>query len=80
MSDSFDFGTVAIYTCNTGFGLSGGDVQTTCSGDSSSVMGSWTGTVPSCERESNSVIWNASYLWKRDTHNPNITKMMQLCM
>ena len=51
-ASDIDFGTVARYTCNGGFGLSGGDVQRMCGGTSDSPNGSWIGTAPSCESES----------------------------
>ena len=46
----FDYLTTATYSCNTGFGLSGGDTIRTCVG-SSSGPGEWDGTAPTCERE-----------------------------
>ncbi len=44
----YDFGTVATYTCGTGFGLSG-DMTRTCGGDGSSTTGMWSATAPTCE-------------------------------
>ncbi len=43
----FDFGTIALYTCDTGFGLNGDD-QRTCAGNSDSIVGEWIGVPPSC--------------------------------
>ncbi len=43
----FDFGTLAVYSCNAGFGLSGYE-QRTCGGDGDSTMGEWSGGAPSC--------------------------------
>ncbi len=45
----FAYLTVAIYTCNPGYGLSGGGLTRTCGGDDSSTTGEWSGTAPSCE-------------------------------
>ncbi len=45
----FDYLTVAAYTCNPGYGLSGGDSIRTCEGDDSSTTGEWSGTAPACE-------------------------------
>ena len=39
----FDFGTVATYSCDTGFGLNGGDVTRMCEGDGSGPIGEWSG-------------------------------------
>ena len=45
----FDFGTLATYSCdNPGWRPNGGDVLRTCEGDSSSPIGSWSGTAPNC--------------------------------
>ncbi len=44
----YDFGTTATYICDTGFGLVGGATRS-CSGNSSTVDGTWTGTVPTCQ-------------------------------
>ncbi len=46
----YEFGTVAIYMCDTGFGIDSGDVLRTCRGDRLSPMGIWTGIAPRCER------------------------------
>ncbi len=45
----FDYSTVAIYFCDTGYGLNGGDLTRSCGGDDSSTTGSWSGTQPTCE-------------------------------
>ena len=45
----YDFGTMATYQCNGGFGLRGGDVTRTCGGDGSSPNGMWSGIPPMCE-------------------------------
>ena len=49
-TDSFSYGTVAMYSCIVGFGLMG-DMTRTCGGDGSSPSGEWSGTSPSCDRE-----------------------------
>ena len=45
----FDFGTNATYSCDSGFGLSGGDAVRTCDGGGSSPNGVWDGAAPTCE-------------------------------
>ncbi len=53
----FEYGNEARYSCyvdgenRIGYGLTGGNHTRVCSGDGSSVMGQWTGTAPTCERE-----------------------------
>ncbi len=44
----FDYQTTATYSCNPGYGLSGGDTVRTCTGLADS-SGEWTGTAPTCE-------------------------------
>ena len=51
MTPDHDHGTTATYSCNEGFGLSGGDVVRTCGGDGRIVTGEWSGSAPSCERK-----------------------------
>ena len=46
----YDFGTVATFSCNTGFSLSV-DVVRTCGGDGSSQSGEWSGSSPVCVGE-----------------------------
>ncbi len=50
-SEPFDYDTMATYTCEAGFGLNRGDPLRICSGDGSSIDGTWTGNMPSCDRE-----------------------------
>ena len=45
----FDYGTTATYSCDTGFGLSGGDKERVCGGNGSSPNGVWNGVTPHCE-------------------------------
>ena len=45
----YGFGTLAIYSCDTGYGLVGVDQTSMCNGDSSSTAGMWIGTPPTCE-------------------------------
>ena len=53
----FEFGNEAQYSCyvdgetRIGYGLTGGNHTRTCTGDGSSLVGYWTGTAPTCERE-----------------------------
>ena len=42
------FGVTATYTCESGFGLTGGERVRACEGDGSSPVGSWTETAPLC--------------------------------
>ena len=42
---------MATFSCDVGYGLSGGDMMTTCGGDGSDPFGTWIGAVPACERE-----------------------------
>ena len=47
----FDFGTVVTYTCDRGYGISGGDSERLCGGDGSTSNGMWSEVAPSCERK-----------------------------
>ena len=47
----FDFGTIATYRCDRGYGISGGNGIRMCGGDVSSSVGLWSGIDPSCERK-----------------------------
>ena len=49
--NEFVFGTLAVYTCNEGFGLNGSDAFRTCDGDGSSLTGSFDGSAPICDRK-----------------------------
>ncbi len=51
-SGSLGFMEMATYSCNAGFGLSGGDPVRTCEGAAGS-SGDWTGTAPTCEGDNN---------------------------
>lgn len=42
--------TVATYSCDPGYGLSGGDTARTCGGDGSTTTGVWDGMMPTCQR------------------------------
>ena len=46
----FNYGTVATFTCNTGFGLIG-NMTRTCEGDGSSPVGLWSEVTPTCVGE-----------------------------
>lgn len=48
MTPPFDFMTVAVYECNIGYGLFGGDTMRTCGGIG--PTGNWNGTAPTCQR------------------------------
>ena len=47
-ADAFNFQTMATYSCDTGYGLFGGDGVRTCVG-SLSGPGVWSGIEPTCE-------------------------------
>ncbi len=49
--EPYQFGTTARYSCNIGFGLSGGDEMLSCGGDGSSPNGEWSGVIPTCDGE-----------------------------
>ena len=44
-------GAMATYSCDEGYGLTGGDAVIMCAGDGSDPFGSWNGAVPTCESE-----------------------------
>ncbi len=50
-TSTYFVGTVASYSCDTGYGLNGGDVMSTCEGDGSNTNGVWDGVVPTCQCE-----------------------------
>ena len=47
VTDPFDYGTTATYTCNDGFFLESNS-ERICGGDGSTVTGSWEGMTPVC--------------------------------
>ncbi len=47
----YDYGTVATYSCNTGFSIGGGDVNSVCADVDNEAEGGWTRTPPTCERK-----------------------------
>ncbi len=47
---NFEFGTEAVYSCNTGFSLVGGNNRT-CTGDGNSTTGAFNGLPPTCQCE-----------------------------
>ncbi len=47
----FNFGTEAVYNCNTGFSLVGGNNTRICTGDGSSTTGAFNGVALTCEGE-----------------------------
>ena len=49
-SPTLGFMETAAYSCNVGYGLSGGDRVRTCVGPAGS-SGEWSGTAPTCQRE-----------------------------
>ncbi len=42
-------GSLATYSCDEGYGLSGGDAMIICEGDGSTIFGAWNGAIPTCE-------------------------------
>ena len=47
-TESYDYGATATYQCDSGYELTGGDDERTCTGDGSSPVGQWNGTAPHC--------------------------------
>ena len=47
-TEPYDYGTTATYQCDSGYELTGGDTVRTCTGDGSSPVGEWNGTLPVC--------------------------------
>ena len=47
-TEPYDYGTTAMYQCDSGYELTGGDTVRTCTGDGSSSVGQWNGTAPNC--------------------------------
>ena len=45
----FELDTTATYSCDDGYILSGGDPVRTCTGDSSSDVGVWSGIALTCQ-------------------------------
>lgn len=45
-------GSVAVYTCDTGYILEEGEGVRTCQGTGTQCVGEWSGEPPSCRRES----------------------------
>ena len=43
------YNTTATYSCDLGFGLSGGEEERTCEGDGISLDGMWSGITPTCK-------------------------------
>ena len=48
-TSTFNVTTTAMYKCDPGYSLVGGDIVRTCTGTSASPDGDWSGTAPSCE-------------------------------
>ena len=48
---TFDFMTAAMYKCDSGFALSGGDEVRICEEGPIVGMGEWSGTEPTCDRK-----------------------------
>ena len=53
MTSPYGIGTVARFTCDTGFSLNGAVDMLTCADDDQlDTVGTWGGTEPTCPRES----------------------------
>jgi len=50
-NSTFDVLTTAVYKCDTGYNLTGGDTVRTCLGSNNNPDGDWSGVAPSCEGE-----------------------------
>ncbi|XP_064386521.1 uncharacterized protein LOC135335055 isoform X2 [Halichondria panicea] len=48
MTEPYDYGTTATYECDTGYEITGGESERTCTSDGSSSVGQWSGTAPVC--------------------------------
>ena len=48
VTEPYDYETTATYQCVSGYELTGGDTVRTCTGDGSSPVSQWNGTVPVC--------------------------------
>ena len=46
----FEIGTVATHTCITGFALVGDMTRTCMDNDQADIVGVWSGSAPTCER------------------------------
>ncbi len=55
-SPPHDHLTVAVFVCNNGFELQGGDRMRTCFSNVSSLNGQWSGEQPTCARNSMTII------------------------
>ena len=59
----YDFGTVATYQCNLGYGLIVATNTRVCNGDSSSTVGVWNGVDPGCDRKTSSSLLQSVYIY-----------------
>ena len=48
ITQPYDYETTATYQCDSGYELTGGDDERTCTGDGSSPVGQWNGTALVC--------------------------------
>ncbi len=44
-TEPYDYGTTAVYECDTGYELTSGDSERTCTGN---TVGEWSGSAPVC--------------------------------
>ena len=49
-TSDFEIGTVATHSCNTGFALVGFMTRTCMDDDQADIVGVWSGSAPTCER------------------------------
>ena len=52
----YDLATTATYSCDSGYGLMGGDTVRTCEENGGSVIGAWSGMAPSCGGKEESLL------------------------
>ena len=61
LTDDVNFGSVAIYTCDEGYGFVGvADTIQLCEEDPSATIapfGNWSGSEPACQSESHLIPW-----------------------
>ena len=51
LTATFEAPTTAVYKCDPGYSLAGGDSVRTCTGTGENTDGDWTGSAPTCDGE-----------------------------
>ncbi|XP_064386533.1 sushi, von Willebrand factor type A, EGF and pentraxin domain-containing protein 1-like isoform X2 [Halichondria panicea] len=47
-TEPYDYGTTSVYECNTGYEVTSGDSERTCTESTLTLEGIWNGTIPTC--------------------------------